>query len=72
MVVLKIKKKKKTIADKVLRDKPFKIASNQKYAGCQRGLASMVYKFFDKKPLGSGTNNGIKQNIQLVMNFINQ
>ena len=27
----------------------FKIASNPNYDGCQRGLASMVYKFFDKK-----------------------
>ena len=40
---------KRTAADKLLRDKAFKIASDQKYDGCQRGLASMVYKFFDKK-----------------------
>ena len=40
---------KRTIADKVLRDNAFKIASDQKYDGYQRGLASMVYKFFDKK-----------------------
>ena len=40
---------KRTIADKVLRDKAFKIASDQKYDGYQKGLASMVYKFFDKK-----------------------
>ena len=33
-----------TAADKVLRDKAFKIASDQKYDGYQRGLASMVYK----------------------------
>ena len=46
--------KKRTIADKVLRDKAFKIASDQKYDGYQRGLASMVYKFFDKKSQGSG------------------
>ena len=43
--------------DKVLRDKAFKIASNPKYEGYQRGLASMVYKFFDKKSKGSGINN---------------
>ena len=36
----------------VLRDKAFKIASNPKY-GYQRGPASMVYKFFDKKFSGS-------------------
>ena len=39
---------KRTAADKLLRDKPCKIASDQKYDGYQRGLASMVYKFFDK------------------------
>ena len=39
---------KRTQSDKVLRDKAFKIASDPKYDGCQRGLASMVYKFFDK------------------------
>ena len=45
---------KRTIADKVLQDKAFKIASDKKYDGYQRGLASMVYKFFDKKSSGSG------------------
>ena len=39
---------KRTIADKVLRDKAFKIASDQKYDGYQRRLVSMVYQFFDK------------------------
>ena len=34
--------------DKVLKDKAFEIASNPKYDGYQRGLASMVYKIFDK------------------------
>ena len=29
------------------------IASNPKYHGYQRGLASMVYKFFDEKSIGS-------------------
>ena len=40
---------KRTQSDKILKDKAFKIASNPKYDGYQRGLASMVYKFFDKK-----------------------
>ena len=40
---------KRTIADKVLRDKAFNIAEDTKYDGYQRGLASMVYKFFDSK-----------------------
>ena len=40
---------KRTAAGKVLRDKAFNIAKDSKYNGYQRGLASMVYKFFDKK-----------------------
>ena len=40
---------KKTQSDKVLRDKAFKVASDPKYDSYQRGLASVVYKFFDKK-----------------------
>ena len=37
---------KRTQSDKVLKDKAFKIASNPKYDGYQRGLASMVYNSF--------------------------
>ena len=44
----------KTEADKVLKYKAYDIASNSEYDGYQRGLASMVYKFFDKKSMGSG------------------
>ena len=44
----------RTEADKVLRDKAYDRASNPKYDGYQRGLASMVYKVFDKKSIGSG------------------
>ena len=40
---------KRTAADKILRDKAFNIAKDPKYDGYQRGLPSMVYKFFDKK-----------------------
>ena len=39
----------RTASDKVFRDKAFNIAKNPKYDGYQRRLASMVYKFFDKK-----------------------
>ena len=39
----------RTKPGKVLRDKAYDIASNPEYDGYQRGLASMVYKFFDKK-----------------------
>ena len=55
---------KRTQSDKVLRDKAFKIASDPKYDGYQRGLASMVYKFFDKKSSGSGIAN--EPNYQLA------
>ena len=44
----------RTEADKVLKDNAYDIASNPEYYGYQRGLASMVYKFFDKKSTGSG------------------
>ena len=44
----------RTKSDKVSRDKAYDIASNPEYDGYQRGLASMVYKFFDKKSRGSG------------------
>ena len=56
---------KRTAADKVLRDKAFKVASAQKYDWCQRGLASMVYKFFDKKSQAKGRANN-KEIVQLA------
>ena len=55
----------RTAADKVLRDKAFKIARDQKYDGYQRGLASMVYEFFDKKSSRSGIVNN-NENMQLA------
>ena len=61
--------KKITVAEKVLRDKAFNIAKNPKYDGYQRGLASMVYKLFDKKTKGSGATlatKSIPQNEQLA------
>ena len=42
----------RTKSDKVLRDKAYNIAINPEYDGYQRGLASMVYKCFDKKSMG--------------------
>ena len=57
---------KRTQSDKVFKNKAFKIASNPKY-GYQRGLASMVYKFFDKKSRGSGIAN--EPNYQLANEF---
>ena len=61
---------RRTASDKVLRDKAFNIAKNPKYDEYQRELASMVYKFFEKKSKGSGiVNNDIKQNLQLAKEF---
>ena len=66
---------KRTASDKILRDEAFNIAKTPKYDGYQRGLASMVYKFSDKKFTGSGRptssvslipNNDTKQNLQLA------
>ena len=63
---------RRTVADKILRDKAFNIAKDPKYEGYQRGLASTVYKFFDKKIAGSGIKS-MPQNEQLaeeLHNFI--
>ena len=43
---------RRTASHAILRDKAFNIAKNLKYDGYQRGLASMVYKFFDKTTSG--------------------
>ena len=40
---------KRSVSDKALYDKAFKIANNPKYDGYQRGVASVVCKLFDKK-----------------------
>ena len=60
--------KRRIFSDKVLRNKALNIAKNSNYDWNQRELASMVYKFFDKKSEGSGivNNNMIKQDIQLA------
>ena len=58
--------KRRTQSDKVLKHKAFPTASNPKYDGYQRGLAAMVYKFFDKKSKGRGIKNEIKQVQQLA------
>ena len=51
---------------RVLKDKVFAIASNPKYDRYQRGLASMVHRFFDKKSKGAGIKNEIKENQRLA------
>ena len=59
---------KRTQSDKVLKDKAFKIVSDPKYDGYQRGLASTVDKFFEKRSSGSGVD--AKQIINSQVNFM--
>ena len=60
---------KRTQPDKVLRDKAFAIANNPKYDGNQRGLASIVYKFFDKKLKGTGIKSMPNQQLANELNM---
>ena len=48
---------RRTASYKILHDKAFNIAKNPNYDGYQCGLASMVYRSFDKKTSGSGIKN---------------
>ena len=56
---------KRTAADNILKNKAFDITKDPKYDVYQRGLASMVYKFFESKVLGSGAKP-IPENEQLA------
>ena len=47
---------KRTQSDTILKDKAFRIASDPKYNAYQKGLASVLYKFSDKKSRGNGIN----------------
>ena len=55
-----------TTFNKILRDKAFNTAKNRKYDGCQRGLASMSCKNFDKKTSGSHIKKDNMSNQQLA------
>ena len=57
---------RRTASGKVLRDKAFDMTKNPKYDGYQGDIASVIYKFFDKKSAGSDVNNESKQNLQLA------
>ena len=54
---------RRTQSDKVLKGKAFGIANNPKYNGYQRGLASIVYKFFDKKSKGTDIKSMTNQQL---------
>ena len=53
-------------SDKILRDKAFNIVKIPKYYGFQRGVALMVYKFFDKKTSGGTVKNENISNKELA------
>ena len=57
---------RRTAADKELRDKAINIAKKAKYVGYQRGLASTVYWFFDKKSSGGTVKNAIFSSKELA------
>ena len=48
---------RRTASDKMLCDKVFNIAKNPKYDGYQCDLASIIFKFFDKKNIWSSNEN---------------
>ena len=55
---------KGTISDKIRKDRHFQIDMNRNYDGYQRALASMVYKFFDKKAgLGVSVNEQLAEKL---------
>ena len=64
--------KRITAFDKILRDKAFNIAKNPKYHGYQRGLSSMVYKFFDKKAKGGSIDNNNNNIIIIIIMGLNK
>ena len=53
-------------SDKTLRDKAFNIAKSSKYCGYQKGLASLIYKLFDKNSKGTGVTIELEFNKQLA------
>ena len=55
-----------TASDKVLHDKAFNIAKNPKSNGYQRGLSSVVCKFFNKSSSGGTFKSEIRPNQKLA------
>ena len=60
---------KRTQADKIFRDKAFKISNDPKRDGYQRGLASMIYKFFGKKSSVSGVATSLANIFATELNY---
>ena len=55
---------RRTASGKVLHDKTFNVSKISKYNGYQIGLASIVYRFFEKKSI-----EGQKKVLQLLIPF---
>ena len=60
---------RKASSDKFLRDLAFNFAKNPKYDGYQRGLATIVYKLFDKKSKDDGFNRWNSHTNHLLEKF---
>ena len=62
---------KRTISDKILKDRAYEIKKNCGYDGYQRALASTVYKFFVKKR-GSGisVNEQLAEELHKALRYI--
>ena len=54
---------KRTISENILEEITYEITANPKNDGYHRGLASMVYKFFDKKT-GSGAKKSVNKELK--------
>ena len=63
---------RRTIADKVLRDKAFNIAKNLKYHKYQRGSASMMYKSSNQKTYCGTVKDKIISNKEVAEEFHKQ
>ena len=63
---------KRAASDKFLRNRAFNIVKNPKYDRYQRGLVSIVYKFFAKNSSGSAVTNETKEINNWLKNYTNQ
>ena len=60
---------RRTVSNKILRNKAFNIAKNPKYDGYQRGFALMLYEIFNKKTSGTGIKIENISNQELAEEF---
>ena len=59
---------KRTVAEKIFKNIAFNIAKDPEYDGYQRGLASMVYKLFDKKSSLLADRSGKGSGVTVITN----